>query len=211
VTRTAGSARIGNAIADLIDQGARLSKEVLDALLSDTVEVARQLTAGGTTLSATTGRLLGGCDCCDIPPPCWMPQQLGTITSHVCPGATASLRLRITNGSAVQREITVTAAGPQAAMVAIEPGSVTLAPFGEGTVTATLAAAADQRCEPQHVQLWVHGCRDHVLRWTVEVSERGCSCSHEIEIEDCPDLVHHWYDHFYCERPCPGSTVASHG
>jgi hypothetical protein len=25
----------------------------------------------------------------------------------------------------------------------------------------------------------------------------------EVEIEDCPDLIHHWYDHFYCERPCP--------
>jgi hypothetical protein len=21
-------------------------------------------------------------------------------------------------------------------------------------------------------------------------------------VEDCPDLIHHWYDHFYCPRPC---------
>jgi hypothetical protein len=21
-------------------------------------------------------------------------------------------------------------------------------------------------------------------------------------VEDCPDLLHHWYDHFYCNRPC---------
>ena len=25
----------------------------------------------------------------------------------------------------------------------------------------------------------------------------------ELTVEDCPDLVHHWYDHFYCPRPCP--------
>jgi hypothetical protein len=195
-------------MADLVDHGARLSREVLDALVGETVELTRSLTARGTTLGGHTRRLLGGCGCCEIPPPCWMPQQLGNITSYVCPGATASLRLRITNGSVVQREVTVAASGPQ---VAIEPGSITLAPFGEGTVTATFTAAASQTSEPQHAQLWVHGCRDHVLRWTVEVSERGCSCSHEIEIEDCPDLVHHWYDHFYCERTCPGSTVVSHG
>jgi hypothetical protein len=23
-----------------------------------------------------------------------------------------------------------------------------------------------------------------------------------VEVEDCPDLIHHWYDHFYCDRPC---------
>jgi len=33
----------------------------------------------------------------------------------------------------------------------------------------------------------------------------------DIEIEDCPDLIHHWYDHFYCPRPCLGGTGLSTG
>jgi hypothetical protein len=24
----------------------------------------------------------------------------------------------------------------------------------------------------------------------------------EVEINDCPDMIHHWYDHFYCHRHC---------
>ncbi len=134
-----------------------------------------------------------------------MPEQLGSVTSHVCPGATATVCLRITNADISPRDVAVTAGGPQGSLVTIDPSSITLAPFGSGTVTASVKSP-DQTCEPIHVQLWVHGCRDHILRWTVEISRHGCSCTHELEIEDGPDYVHHWYDHFYCERPCPGGS-----
>jgi hypothetical protein len=60
-------------------------------------------------------------------------------------------------------------------------------------------AATGQEYE---VLLWVRGCQNHYLRWTLKVANRGASCCHEVEVEDCPDLIHHWYDHFYCERPC---------
>jgi hypothetical protein len=57
--------------------------------------------------------------------------------------------------------------------------------------------------ERQKSVVWVRGCNTHYLRWTVEVARRGASRCRDVDIDDCPDLVHHWYDHFYCDRPCP--------
>lgn len=208
MTRTAGSGSVVDAFTDLIDHSVRVSREFLDVFLGDPVERARQLATRGSALATAAGRQVRGCNC-DIPPPCWMPQQLGSITSHVCPGATASVRLRITNCGISPRNVTVTATGAQASLVTIDPPSIALGPFDGGTVTATLRAP-DQTGEPLRVQLWAHGCRDHLLSWAVDVSSRGCSCTHEIEIEDCPDLIHHWYDHFYCDRPCLGGAEHTH-
>lgn len=208
MTRTAGSADLTGAFTDLIEHSVRVGREFLDALMGDPVERTRQMTTHGTRLVTAAGRQIRGCNC-DIPPPCWMPEQVGKLTSNVCPGATASARLRVTNCGISPRLVTVTATGPQGPSVTINPASITLAPFDSGVVTATLSAP-DQECQPLHVQLWVHGCRDHLLRWTVDVSDRGCSCAHEIEIDDCPDLIHHWYDHFYCDRPCPGDAERTH-
>lgn len=208
MTRTAGSGNVADAFADLIDHSTRVGRELLEALVGDPVERARDMATSGATLIAAAGRQIRGCGC-EIPPPCWMPEQLGTLTSHVCPGATATVCLRITNCGRSPRDVTVTASGPQGSLVTIDPSSIVLMPFDCSTVTATVTAPG-QAGQPLHAQLWVHGCRDHVLRWTVDVSRHGCSCTHEIEIEDCPDLIHHWYDHFYCERPCPGGPEHTH-
>ena len=35
-----------------------------------------------------------------------------------------------------------------------------------------------------------------------DVTNRG-GC-HEVRVSDGPDHVHHWHDHFYCNRPCAG-------
>jgi hypothetical protein len=208
VTRTAESDSIAGAFADLIDHGARVGREMFEALMGDPIERAREMATQSATLATAAGRQIRGCGC-DIPPPCWMPERLGDLTSHVCPGATAKVRLRITNCGMSPRDVTVTAGGPQGSLVTIDPPSIAIEPFGSGSVSATVNAP-DQACEPLGVQLWVHGCRDHLLRWTVDISRHGCSCTHEIEVEDCPDLIHHWYDHFYCERPCPADAERSH-
>lgn len=208
MTKTAGSDSIVGALADLIDHSARVGRELFEALVSDPVQRAREMAPHSATLATAAGRQIRGCGC-DIPPPCWMPEHLGNLTSHVCPGATANVCLRITNCGTSPREVTVTAGGPQGQLVTIDPPSIALAPLDSGTVTATVTAP-DQKGQPLHAQIWVHGCRDHMLHWTVDVSSRGCSCTHEIDIEDCPDLIHHWYDHFYCERPCPGAAERSH-
>jgi hypothetical protein len=52
------------------------------------------------------------------------------------------------------------------------------------------------------ILMWVRGCRLHFLRWKIIVSPIGVSTCYQVEVEDCPDLIHHWYDHFYCPRPC---------
>ena len=132
---------------------------------------------------------------CEIPPPCWLPRDLGTVTTHVCAGGSATLRLRITNCGPTTRSIEVDAAGG----VTLSPAKATLQPFERVDVLATVAHPGP---EQEHL-VWVRGCYDHVVRWSIRVSSRGrVSTCHEIDVEDCPDYVHHWYDHFYCERPC---------
>jgi hypothetical protein len=141
---------------------------------------------------------------CKIPPPCWMPQSAGCVVSHVCPGSPAVLCIRITNCGPGERTINVDDAGKN--VVTFKPNVLTLGPMETGVVTVTLASSAGS-CEDgdreQNALVWVRGCKDHYVRWKVKTVKRGAtSCCHEICVEDCPDFIHHWYDHFYCARPC---------
>lgn len=208
MNRSAGSDGVVGALADLIGSSARVGRELLRSFTSDPVGRVLDVTSRSATKLTATGFRASGCGC-EIPPPCWMPEQLGNLTSHVCPGATASVRLRITNCGMSSRDVTVTVGGPDSLLVTIDPPAIALLAFESGTATATVTAP-DKIGQQFHAQLWVHGCRDHLLRWTVDVSRHGCGCAHEIEIDDCPDLIHHWYDHFYCDRPCPGGAERSH-
>lgn len=142
-----------------------------------------------------------GCGC-EIPPPCWMPQPLGEHTSDACPGSKAVLTLMITNCGIEGRTIKVVATNKA---VQVAPASLGLGPLEEGVVTLSLEVPAGAtKGQTQKSLVWIHGCKEHYLRWTVEVAASGVMCSAtEVEVEDCPDLIHHWYDHFYCERPCP--------
>jgi hypothetical protein len=137
---------------------------------------------------------------CDIPPPCWAPQPMGDVESHVRPGETATLRVHVTNCGATSRTMKIEAVG---AGVTITPDSLPLGPMQRGLslVSLTTTKDADPGTE-REVLVWVRGCHDHYLRWTVTVStQRGWS-DDDVHVEDCPDYVHHWYDHFYCDRPC---------
>jgi len=142
-----------------------------------------------------------GSSCCKIPPPCWLPRHIGDVISHVCPGATAVLRLCITNCSFSPRTITIET--PAASNIVVTPASLTLGPLERKSVTLSLAVSAEKGdCDETRNFILVKGCRQHYLVWTTAVSKRGgCTC-HEVEVEDCQDYVHHWYDHFYCNRPC---------
>lgn len=167
--------------------------------------------AAGRSLLGTLGRsqLLrrpGACSC-EIPPPCWMPRELRETTSHVCRGGTAVIRFRVTNRSVQPTEVTVDAVGDDAASVQVTPSKLTLAPLQRGVITASLQLPADGQESPRELLLRVHGCLEHVMRWTVREGRWGCDSCHEIDVEDAPDYVHHWYDHFYCTRPCRHSNV----
>lgn len=142
-----------------------------------------------------------GCGC-EIPPPCWAPQPLGEPTTEACPGNKALLRLTITNCGLTGRTIKVSATN---AAVEVEPASLTLGPMEEGLVAVSLAVPAGAtKGQTQKSLVWIRGCKDYFIRWTVVTAASGVSCcATELELEDCPDLIHHWYDHFYCQRPCP--------
>jgi len=215
-TTTRPLAETANMIGDLIEQSARFYLDLLSSLsgsgLVATIDQMQdqmrrqmqQMTPGqlmGLMRRMAPQMRTGGCGC-DIPPPCWAPQPIGEVLSHSCPGATATIRLRVTNCGATQRAITVEAAGKTPG-VKIDPPNLSLGPMERGVVAVSVSLPADAaQCQDQEVLLWVRGCQQHYLRWTVRVSSRGGSCCHEVDVEDCPDLVHHWYDHFYCERQC---------
>ena len=185
-------------LVGLMDAAVRMGEDLLDALQG------RRTTGLVSTLQRTMPSLpmaRGGCTC-HIPPPCWMPRDLGEIRSRVCAGGTATLRVRVTNCSASPRKVAIEAR-PDSAELTIDPSSLALGPLERGVALASLAMPAKAGVgEERETLIWVRGCRDHVLRWTVRVASRAGDCGHEIDVNDCPDLVHHWYDHFYCERPC---------
>jgi hypothetical protein len=134
---------------------------------------------------------------CEIPPPCWAPQQLEEKCSQVCPGGTATLRFRITNCGATERNFTIEGAP------IIVPASISLGSQERGycVVSATVPPEAYYGYKNEYL-VWIRGCRNHYVRWTVMASKhQDCECQ-EICVEDCPDPIHHWYDHFYCSRPC---------
>lgn len=176
-------AGIGDRLSDLLDAQTRVGTQVVGAMNRN---------------GLSTGR-----GCCDIPEPCWMPESLGEVESRACPGATVTVRLLITNCDRVPRTMTMSAAGEAAGLVNLQPTTLVLGPKERGAASATLKVAPDAAVgEEIEALLWVLGCREHYLRWTVVVGKRGGDCYHEVKFEDCPDLVHHWYDHFYCRRPC---------
>ena len=173
----------------------------------------RGVSAGTTLLDAGASMLeslnampsmpkLNACSC-EIPPPCWMPKQLRPVTSHVCAGAAASLRIRVTNCSPEKSTVRLEAAGADKGAVKLTPASISLGPLERGVLTATVQTDAKAAKGTElEVLVWVRGCADHVVRWTIKLSSRGGDCCHELDVDDCTDYLHHWYDHFYCYRPC---------
>jgi hypothetical protein len=145
---------------------------------------------------------------CKIPPPCWVPKSLGDVTSAVCPGAAATLRIRVTNCGVGARNVRVEVPGTADDLknISISPPSLTLQPQERGSFSVTATVPPDAPCPNRKEYLvWVRGCYDYYFRWTVISAHRGDKSCHEISVDDCPDLIHHWYDHFYCDRPCPSA------
>ena len=197
------------AYGNLLKQGTILGLDMLQSLTNSSTSVIDQMKSSSmidSLLPKVKTMMASATDgCCKIPPPCWMPQEIGEVVSHVCPGGTAVVRLRITNCGATGRDIMLEAKG-ETPEVKITPENLPLGPMERRYITASLAIPAHIIAGHEfEVLLWVHGCRDHYLRWIVKVAARGADCCHEVDVEDCPDPIHHWYDHFYCERPCAHS------
>lgn len=176
-------------IVCMVARGARIGTDLLESL------------AGSRVVKDVGRRTCGS----EIPPPCWWPKALGSVRSDVGAGGTATVRILVCNCGPASRDVVVEAAGADAASVTVSPGSVTLGPMERRRVTASLSLAATAPTgEVREALIWVRGCHDHYLRWTVRAACSGCNPCHEIEVDDCPDYIHHWYDHFSCDHPCPG-------
>jgi len=187
---------------DLATQSFRLGSAVFDAFRTAAQEGFHSL-GGLSRLSGCVPRGAG----CEIPPPCWLPKSLGEVRSAVCPGAKATLRLIVTNCGISPRAFRVEPGEAGSIEIAIVPDTVLVRPQERATFVITAEVPPDTPCSNRKEWLvWLLGCHDYYVRWTVIAAESGdCSC-HEIRVEDCPDLVHHWYDHFYCDHPCPSKS-----
>ena len=180
----------------------------LTSLFSDSarlsIDLLRTLT-GGVSLPSmfsmpSHGKASHGCSC-EIPPACWLPVEAGRAQTAACPGATATLRIRVENCGMTARTIAIDVAGAPKD-VTVSPASLNVGPLESGTTLVSFEVSPDAAEHTEYPFLiWIRGCKSYVVRWTVVAGDGDCHCR-TINIEDCPDTVHHWYDHFYCDHPC---------
>jgi hypothetical protein len=198
------------AFMNLMNAQMKLSADLFESLTGQTLPTIGDLSQAGKKLTGAGDGCGTRGGCCDIPPPCWMPRSLGSCTSHVTQCRTACVRFVITNCDRVKRTIAVQPSGAGADRVTVSPPTVALGPQERATVSACVSIPDDAKDgEKFETLLWVRGCKEYYFRWTVSVGTVGVDSCHEIEVCDCPDYVHHWYDHFYCVRPCPGGSRTS--
>jgi hypothetical protein len=140
---------------------------------------------------------------CDIPAPCWEPRHAGTCAFEMTPGGTASIRVRVSNCGWSRQVVAITALGKMAGWMTLSPTALFLDPQETDTLTVTLHLP--QTVQPgQHFSapVIIRGCIDHFVRVEISVGECSGNRSCDVMVKDCADNIHHWYDHFYCARPC---------
>jgi hypothetical protein len=178
-----GTRALGDAIAGFLDAPARMAAAF----------------AGSLTQRGACG--------CEIPPPCWEPRLVGNCCLTIPPGCAATIRVHVSNCDWSRHIVGITALGHLAAWVKFEPTTMVLGPQERATFVVTVRVP--DKVKPGATvtgPLLVRGCNDHFARIEVRVAEcAGPTCC-DLVVNDCPDHIHHWYDHFYCPRPCRNLT-----
>ncbi|MFN8571259.1 MAG: hypothetical protein U0132_04325 [Gemmatimonadaceae bacterium] len=163
---------------------------------------ANSFTSSGCGPSIGFGALASSCE---IPPPCWEPQPVGRCCLQVAPGGTATIRVHVSNCGWTRQVIQLTSVGRIAALMSFAPTAYILGPQERANFRVTIHVPANARVAASLTgPLLIRGCRDHFARVEVTVADcvtGNCNCC-DITVNDCADQVHHWYDHFYCPRPC---------
>ena len=178
--------------------GTRALGNAFAALLDAPIQLATALSGG------LAQRLAQGCE---IPPPCWEPRPLGTCTVELPAGSAATIRVHVTNCGWSRQVVGITAAGPLAGIVKFEPTTLIVDPQSQATITVTVQLPAEVKPGATFSgPLLVRGCVDHFARVHVRAAECVAGSCCDIFVQDCADQIHHWYDHFYCPRPCRGSS-----
>ncbi len=186
-------------------------KSLLSAQLLFGKELIKMVGATTGMVGSLYGLKLPKKDCCKIPDPCWMPLSHGEIQCSLKRGDKGTACLVITNGDFRPHTYQFVATGKNAAAVSFSTTSTIIGPKERIAVTATFTVPNDNKvedcdCIDYEALIWVQGCHDHYLRWTI--NEVACSkpCCHKVIVDDNPDDVLHWYDHFYMPRRCFGGS-----
>lgn len=143
--------------------------------------------------------------CCEIPEPCWMPKFKGEYCCEVSEGGKVSLTLWIANEDFKTQTYRFSRRGDAAGRVEFSETEVTLQAKERAKVIVTFEApkqpaSCKQSC--YDLVIWIDSCRDYYLRWNICTSQCPKPCCVESFIDDVPDYVVHWYDHFYCYQRC---------
>ena len=149
---------------------------------------------------ALAQRASGGCD---IPPPCWEPRPAGTCCLDLTPGGTSTIRVHVSNCGWTRQVVSITALGKMAGWMTFSPTTLILDAMERATFQVIVQAPNTVKAgERFSAPLIIRGCVDHFVRVDVTVTDcAGTSCC-DVAVKDCADNIHHWYDHFYCPRPC---------
>lgn len=141
---------------------------------------------------------------CEIPRPYWWPQLAGRVCSYMCPGGIAVVQLCVRNTGPSTRAFRVEIAPDEAAARAgADPQAFVLGPMEEKRVIVRYKVPADQPSGCGSTALiWVRGCLNHYIEWSVKTTAKVTQCCHEICVRDEPPYTLEWYHHFYCDHPC---------
>jgi hypothetical protein len=152
-------------------------------------------------------------DCCRIPTPCWLPQPAGKCELTLAPGDSGVIRLTVDNCEWSARTFLVTSTGTLAGMVTIAPTTFLLHPLEEQLVLVKVSVPATAHPGTRVIgPVIVRGCRLHAVKVVVRVAAATVPSECTPHVHDCADNIHHWYDHFYCPRPClPSPRQPSRG
>ncbi len=197
-TATPAGNALGSMMASMITAPAQVAAALAGALTQ------RAVAAGASTngCGSSSGFSASGCE---IPPPCWEPQPVGNCALQVTPGGSATVRLHVSNCGWTRQVVAITALGRISGLMILSPTAMIVGPQERGDFLVTVHVPATARPGASvSGPLIIRGCRDHFARVEITVVDcvsGSCNCC-DLRVNDCADHVHHWYDHFYCPRPC---------
>ncbi len=171
--------------------------------------IAGLLTVPAQIVAGLAGSLAGARSSgCAIPPPCWEPQPAGRCTLTLAPGCAGKIRVRVSNCGWDHHVVGVTAVGKIAGWMTFAPTTMVLGPMEEGTFEVIVKAPDGVKPgEKLSGPLLIRGCRDWFVRVEVRIEECAGCTGCDVSVDDCADQLHHWYDHFYCPRPCRTTRI----
>jgi hypothetical protein len=181
---------------DVVQAQFLLGKEII-RLVGDGVEAARE-SVGAFDLPKRKS-------CCAVPEPCWMPVPIGVAACALNPGGSGQIHVTVTNSDYRTRVFAFSTAGTDAAMLQLSSTQATLGPMEQAQFTADVNAPGT--AGTYEALVWVNGCREHYLRVVLKVGTKQKGCCYNVAVNDKPDYVVHWYDHFYCRKPCPAKSA----